>query len=63
MCPKLAAPRKIALGLWKRQKYHQKYGKERFYAAVDPTTPPSRGERVWSRRDCPQRWALPGWPC
>ena len=58
-CPKITAPWKIALGLWKRQKYHHKYGYERFYAAVDPTTPPSRGERAWSLQNCPQPLGAP----
>ena len=58
-CPKIAAVWKIALELRKRQKWRYKYGKERFYAAVDPTTPPSRGERAWSLQNCPQPLGAP----
>ena len=48
-CSKIAAAWEIALELWKRQNSYQNYGNERSYAAyaaVDPTTPPSRGERA-----------------
>ena len=54
ICPKIAEAREIALGLWKRQKSRYKYWKKQSYAAVDPTTPPSRGERAFCWRNCLQ---------
>ena len=58
-CPKIAAARELALELWKRQKSSFQYWKKQFYAAVDPTTPPSRGERAWSLQNCPQPLGAP----